>query len=124
MIGELISRLFDGFKFSIKDILMLIIMGIFLMGGYKIYIMTENTNDKINSMEQRYFEDVEDNAFAVLASLQNNNIIEPKDIVKFLESKPAGRSDLKKGLQNDEIYQRLVNVYNGLAKNSKTALLY
>lgn len=124
MIANLFTKLFEGFKFSIKDILMLIIICVFLTGGYNIYKMTENTNEKINSMEERYFNDVEVNAFAVLASLQNNNIIEPKDIVKFLESKPAGKSDLKKGLKNDEIYQRLVNVYNGLAKNAKTALLY
>jgi len=124
MLTEFFKKLIDGFKFTIKDTLVLIIITIFLFGGYNIYQMTENTNIKINAMEDRYFHDIEENAFAVLVSLQNNDIIEPKNIITFLESKPAGRSDLKKGLSNEEIYQRLVNIFDGLAKNAKKALIY
>ena len=75
-------------------------------------------------MEERYFNDVYDNGFAVLASLQNNNILEPKNIITFLENKPAGKSDLKKAVENNNIYARLVNVFDGLAKNAKKALTY
>lgn len=124
MINEFFKKIIDGFNFTIKDFLILIIISVFLIGGFKAYELINDTNLKINAMEKRYFEDIEGNAFAVLASLQNNNIIEPQEIIKFLASKPAGKSDLKKGLQNEKIYERLVNVYNGLAKNAKTALLY
>ena len=122
--NELIKKIINGFNFTPKDFLFLIILLVFLMGGYNIYLLTENTNIKINEMDERYFHDIEDNAFSVLTALQNNNILEPKDIVTFLESKPAGKSDLKKGLENEKIYERLVNVFDGLAKNAKKALLY
>lgn len=124
MIRTFFEKIIEGFNFTIKDFLILIIISIFLLGGYKIYEMTENTNTKINAMEERYFHDIEENGFAVLASLQNNSIIEPKDIVLFLESKPAGKSDLRKALSNELIYERLVNVFDGLAKNAKKALIY
>lgn len=124
MVGEFFNKLIEGFNFSIKDFLVLIIICVFLMGGYSIYTLTVDTNTKVNNMETRYFHDVYDNGFAVLASLQNNNILEPKDIVTFLESKPAGKSDLKKALEHDEIYGRLVNIFDGLAKNAKKALTY
>lgn len=124
MIGDFFKRLIDGFKFTIKDMLVLIVITVFLIGGYNIYSLTENTNSKINSMEQRYYSDIEDNGFTVLVSLQNNDVIETKDIIAFLENKPAGRSDLKKALQNEIIYERLVNIFDGLAKNCKKALIY
>lgn len=124
MISTFIDKMIEGFNFSIKDFLVLIIITTFLIGGYNIYTLTVDTNTKVNNMEDRYFHDVYDNGFAVLASLQNNNILEPKDIVTFLESKPAGKSDLKKAVENESIYGRLVNVFDGLAKNAKKALTY
>ena len=124
MITTFLDKLIEAFHFSIKDFLVLIITCVFLMGGYNIYKLTVDTNIKINNIEDRYFHDVYDNGFAVLASLQNNNILEPKDIVSFLEAKPAGKSDLKKSLENEDIYARLVDIFDGLAKNAKKALTY
>lgn len=124
MLLNLFTKLFEGFNFSIKDVIVLIIISIFLLGGYNVYNIVDNIDTNVNRMEMRYYSDIEENGFSVLVSLQNNNIVEPKDIITFLENKPAGRSDLKKALNNGQIYERLVNVFDGLAKNAKKALIY
>lgn len=124
MIKDFVNKIIDGFNFNVKDFVVLLIIGIFLYGGYQMFEVVNNTNEKVNAMEERYFHDVEENGFAVLASLQNNNILEPKEIIAFLESKPAGKSDLRKALYDEMVYERLVKVFDGLAKNAKKALIY
>lgn len=123
MISSFFNRLIEGFNFSIKDFLILIVISIFLIGGYKAYQLIENTNNKINAMEKRYIEDIYENGFTVMSSLQRNHIKEPEEIINFLSSKPAGKSDLKKSIKNDTIYKRLVSDFDILAKNCKKALM-
>lgn len=61
-------------------------------------------------------------AEAVLSTLKMKNIYEPIDIENFLAEKPAGRTDLLKGLEDEEIYHDLLETYGDLAKNAKIAL--
>lgn len=123
MLSNFFNKLIEGFNFSIKDFLILLIILVFLTGGYKAYQLIENTNNKINAMEERYFNDVYENGFAVLSALQRNHVKEPEEIIEFLSAKPAGKSDLKKAITDDKIFSKLVNVFDGLAKNCKKALL-
>lgn len=123
MISSFINNLIEKFNFSFKDLLILIFLSLFLMGGYKSYQLIENTNNKINAMEERYFNDVYENGFTVLSSLQRNYVKEPEEILNFLSSKPAGKSDLKKAIRNEKIYNKLIKDFEVLARNCKKVLL-
>lgn len=122
MIIDLITRFLNGCNFTRKDFISLIIIICFALAVFQIYQLTMNTNLIIHDAEQRYFEDIEENALAVLNTLQKKNIYEIVDIAEFLAPKPAGRSNLKKGVLHEEIYPRLLKIYGNLAKNAKIAL--
>lgn len=61
-------------------------------------------------------------AEAVLTTLNKNNIFTPDEIINFLAQKPAGRTDLTNGVNNQEVYAYLVNIFGQLARNAKVAL--
>lgn len=112
MVDSIFIKIREAFNFTLKEFLFIILLVI-------LTFFTINTNHLVNGMDQRYYFDIQENAASVLTTLQKNNIIEPNDILDFLSQKPAGKSDLKKGVTTERTYILLVEQYGVLAKNAR-----
>lgn len=94
----------------------------------KEHVLTEEQVQEIaitaaeTVIENHEIEVALESAEAVLQTLVANDILSPNEISTFLANKPAGRTDLLKGVTNDVVYQSLLETYGDLAKNAKIAL--
>lgn len=88
-----------------------------------VYFGYQN-NITLGKMDARYYDDTYQASSMVLANLEKNDICDTQDILSFLEDKPAGKTDLKRGVLEDEVYNKLYMVYGDLARNAKIALSY
>ena len=117
MVDSIFGKFIAMFNFSVKEMVVLALL-VFIL------YFTFTTNSAIQLMEARYQDDIYHGAEGVLITLQKLEIETPEAILEFLAPKPAGKNNLRKGVTDKEIYEKLYEVYGELAKNAKIAFSY
>jgi len=117
MVDTIYAKVRDAFKFTLKEMVMIGMLS-------AIFYLTFTTNTTVDLINDRYNNDIYAGAETVLITLQKQEILEPEDILSFLDTKPAGKDSLKKGVTNEEAYTELLEIYGDLARNAKIAFRY
>ena len=109
---DILSKIQSVFDFKPKEMLYLIVFTLFGIWQWQ-------TLDTVTQMQDQYYIDIQDNASVVLNTLRKNSCDTPEKIGDFLASKPAGKSDLRKGVMNDKVYDNLYIIYGDLVRSAK-----
>jgi len=132
---EEVGKLSKGFKSFVNEwgvtAVLIPMLAVLLINSYFLFVLVGSNNElqveiegiknNVQAIIQTYDDDVYVASEGVLNTLKTNGIVEITDIREFLKDKPAGRTDIKRGLNNEQVYTNMVEQYGELAINCKVA---